>query len=292
MATGSVVAAARSLNYTPATVSQHITTLQKSVGMPLYRRSGRGIEITDLGRRLADESTQLFTSVGKLDHLVDSARTVNRPRMRIAAFTSFNARLLPGIITPVAREHPDLRFDIQLNEPAKVRRNHCTIEIRNEVGGEEETWLEGMSRTVLFDDDYRVVVSERHEFATRTFVSFKDLADQHWVDYDLWAGPTSKVVDLACAAAGFEPTTFAASEDEFAALALVASDLAITVLPRLSSSHLPAGLVAIDLRDPVPMRRVVMHVRDKEAHQPHVRAFAKAAEEAVTGYLASTDPPR
>ena len=55
-ATGSVVAAAKSLNYTPATVSQHITTLQKAVGAPLYQRSGRGIEITELGRRLADDS--------------------------------------------------------------------------------------------------------------------------------------------------------------------------------------------------------------------------------------------
>ncbi|MDN6605970.1 LysR family transcriptional regulator, partial [Brevibacterium sp.] len=122
VATGSVVDAAKSLNYTSATVSQHITNLQKAVGVPLYRRSGRGIEITDLGKRLAEESSDVFTGLSRLDTLVESCRTVNRPRMRIAAFTSFNAGLLPGIIEPVALEHSDMRFDIQLNEPAKVRR--------------------------------------------------------------------------------------------------------------------------------------------------------------------------
>ncbi|MGO2035946.1 MAG: LysR family transcriptional regulator [Brevibacterium sp.] len=278
VATGSVVAAARSLNYTPATVSQHITTLQKGVGVPLYRRSGRGIEITDLGRRLAEESAEVFTGLAKLDNLVESFRTISRPRMRIAAFTSFNARLLPDIIEPVARAHPDLRFDIQLNEPAKIRRSHCTIEIRSEVPQDEEIHLPEMTRTVLFDDDYQVVVSERHEFAKRESVPFKDLAEQRWVDYDLWSGPTSRVVDLACAAAGFEPRNFAASEDDYAALALVAANLAITVLPRLSTMQLPGGLVAVDLTDPVPSRRVVMHVREREAHLPHVRAFATAAE--------------
>ncbi|WGP05285.1 LysR family transcriptional regulator [Bacillus subtilis] len=284
-ATGSVVDAARSLNYTSATVSQHITTLQKAVGAPLYRRSGRGIEITDLGRRLAEESADVFTGLARLDTLVENVRTGSRPRMRIAAFTSFNAGLLPGIIESMALDHPDLRFDIQLNEPAKVRRSHCTIEIRSEVPQEGEVHLPGMSRTVLFDDDYRVVVSDSHPFATRESVPFKDLEDQRWVDYDLWAGPTSTVVDLACAAAGFEPRTFAASEDEFAALALVASNLAITVMPRLSTAQLRHGLTAVGLTDPTPVRRVVMHVREREAHQSHVRSFVTAAEAVVADHL-------
>jgi DNA-binding transcriptional LysR family regulator len=290
VATGSVVAAAKSLNYTPATVSQHITTLQKSVGASLYRRSGRGIEITEFGKRLAEDSGEVFSSVAKLDDLVESFRNVSRPRMRIAAFTSFNAQLLPGIIETVAGEHPDLRFDIQLNEPAKGRRSHCLIEVRAEVPQEGEIHLPEMRRIPLFDDDYRVVVSERHEFAGLESVPFIDLADQHWVDYDLWAGPTSKVVDLACAAAGFEPKNFAASEDDFAALALVASNLAITVLPRLSTLQLPPGLVAVDLTDPAPFRRIVMHVREKEAHLPHVRAFARAAETAAATHISPRTP--
>lgn len=286
VATSSVVAAARNLSYTPATVSQHITNLQKSVGVPLYRRSGRGIEITEFGKRLAEESGELFSDLQRLDSLVESFRTVNRPRLSIAAFTSFNAGLLPGIIAPLVRDFPELRFDIQLNEPAQARRNHCVIEIRNEIPQEEEIHLPGMQRSVLFDDDFRVVVSTDHEFAGRDAVAFKELEHQRWVAYDLWKGPSIRAVDLACAAAGFEPMMFATSEDDQAALALVASNLAITVLPRLSTITLPPGLIAIDLTDPVPTRRLVMHVREREAHRPHVRAFITAAEAVVADHLA------
>lgn len=286
VATGSVVAAARNLSYTPATVSQHITTLQKSIGVPLYRRSGRGIEITEFGKRLAEESGELFGGLHRLDTLVESVRTVNRPRISVAAFTSFNAGLLPGIIAPLVRDFPELRFDIQLNEPARARRSLCKIEIRSELPQEEEIHLPGMRRSVLFDDDFRAVVSTDHEFAGRDSVPFTELEHQRWVAYDLWKGPTIRAVDLACAAAGFEPTMIAASEDDSAALALVASNLAITVLPRLSTINLPPGLAAVDLADPVPVRRLVMHVREREAHRPHVRAFVTAAEAVVADYLA------
>src|SRR5699024_6852937 len=156
-----------------------------------YRRSGRGIEITEFGKRLAEDSGEVFASVAKLDELVDSFSTVSRPRMRIAAFASFSARLLPGIIESVAGDHPNLRFDIQLHEPARGRRTHCLIEIRSEVPRGGEIHLPEMTRVGLFDDESRVVGSDRHEFAGRESVPFKDLEDQPWVDYDLWSGPTS-----------------------------------------------------------------------------------------------------
>src|SRR5699024_12535732 len=119
--------------------------------------------------------------------LVDSFNTVSRPRMRIAAFASFSARLLPGIIESVAGDHPNLRFDIQLNEPARSRRSHCLIEIRSEVPQDGETHLPELTRVRLFDDEYRVVVSERPEFAGREAVPLKAPEDQPWVQSDLWS---------------------------------------------------------------------------------------------------------
>jgi hypothetical protein len=81
--------------------------------------------------------------------------TVSRPRMRIAAFASFSARLLPGIIESVAGDHPNLRFDIQLNEPARA------VAARDQrVPQDGETHLPEMTRVGLFDDEYRVVVSD------------------------------------------------------------------------------------------------------------------------------------
>src|SRR5699024_3591689 len=151
VATGSVVAAAKNLNYTPATISQHITTLQKSVGAPLYHRSGRGIEITEFGKRLAEDSGEVFASVAKLDELAVSLITVSPRRMHLAAFRTCCARLLPCIDKAVAGDHPNQRFGIHLNEPARSRRSHGLIEMRSEVPQDGETHLPEMTRVGLFD---------------------------------------------------------------------------------------------------------------------------------------------
>src|SRR5699024_11048374 len=164
VATGSVVAAAKNLNYTPATISQHITTLQKSVGAPLYHRSGRGIEITEFGKRLAEDCGEVFASVAKLDELDVSFNTVCRPRMRIAAFASFSARRRLGITESVAGDQTNVRVDIQPNEAARSRRSHGVLAIRSDVSNEGETHLPELTRLGVFSDEYGVVVSDRHEF--------------------------------------------------------------------------------------------------------------------------------
>src|SRR5699024_1241720 len=145
-------------------------------------------------------SGEVFASVAKLDELVDSFSTVSRPRMRIAAFASFSARLLPGIIESVAGDHPNLRFDIQLNEPARSRRSHCLIEIRSEVPQDGLDHLPDVTRVSLYAAESGAVVAGVPEVAGRQCVPVKVVEAGPWVDHDVWSGLASRVVGGAGAA--------------------------------------------------------------------------------------------
>ncbi len=50
--------AADALNVTPAAVSQQIKTLEAYIQVPLFRRSGRRVEITEEGRNCCPRSGQ------------------------------------------------------------------------------------------------------------------------------------------------------------------------------------------------------------------------------------------
>ena len=52
---GSVTAAARALNYAQPSVSHHLARLEAETGTKLIQRAGRGIRLTDAGRRLFAE---------------------------------------------------------------------------------------------------------------------------------------------------------------------------------------------------------------------------------------------
>src|SRR5436190_7647427 len=56
----SFTAAARALSLTQAAVSQRVQALERAVGVPLFRRAGGRVELTDAGRRLPDYTRRIL----------------------------------------------------------------------------------------------------------------------------------------------------------------------------------------------------------------------------------------
>ncbi|TQV76792.1 transcriptional activator NhaR [Aliikangiella marina] len=61
---GSIAKASEKLHITPQTISGQLSALQERVGTELFRKSGRGIEITDTGKLVKTYADEIF-SLGK-----------------------------------------------------------------------------------------------------------------------------------------------------------------------------------------------------------------------------------
>jgi LysR family transcriptional activator of nhaA len=79
---GSVSRAAKKLRLTQPTVSEQLRELQEHLGEPLFRRDGRGLVLTEIGRSVAQIADEIF-ALG--DRLVETVRgnTTGRP-LRLA----------------------------------------------------------------------------------------------------------------------------------------------------------------------------------------------------------------
>lgn len=288
VAAGSVNEAARNLQYAPASISQHIIGLQKSVGFPLYHRVGRGIEITDAGQRLAEESAAIFTESGRLDSIVDRIRSGPRPHMTISCFSSVAKEWVPTVLRRVVRQFPQLRFDIMTNEPLLgAERRYGDIDITNEPGFLGPSQVHGYAREVLLEDDYMVVLQQEHPLAGEQEVPVALLAEERMVDLDVFGSPTGQVIGHATSAAGFTPNYVARADDHYGILAMIAAGIGITVLPRLAIGDLPPQLTARPLVDPIPFRRIVLHIKRDVAHLEYMVAVTQAVREqaaAAPGY--------
>lgn len=69
--TGSLARAAAELHVTPQSISGQLAELEDALGVELTRRAGRGVELTDIGRRIAGYADEIF-ALG--DALVGAAR--------------------------------------------------------------------------------------------------------------------------------------------------------------------------------------------------------------------------
>jgi len=103
--------AAEELAMTQAAVSYQMKLLEERLGTPLFVRRGRGMALTDLGRRIAPRVTDAFTTLGEAFAV---ARTESSGILSITAPRTFATNWLAGRLGDFHIAHPDLavRLDV------------------------------------------------------------------------------------------------------------------------------------------------------------------------------------
>ncbi|MER5647497.1 LysR family transcriptional regulator [Streptosporangium sp. NPDC002524] len=277
LAAGSINRAARNLGYSPATISQHMTTLARETGLVLFERQGRGISPTDAARHLADQAQSLLADFGRLERVVADLRGGQAQHLAIACFASAAERWIPEVVRTVRRHQPNLTVEISLNEPVDGRgRRRPDLDIRTEPAGGAGVHLDGYRRHELTVEELVAVLPAAHPLAAARELTLRDLEGEPWIDHDIYDSPIGQIIQTACRAAGFTPRHAARLDDHRAALRLVATGVGVTVLPRLAVAELPGGVVARPLVRPAVLRRVVVHARqDRRRGDLIARAVAQ-----------------
>jgi DNA-binding transcriptional LysR family regulator len=113
------------------------------------------------------------------------------------------------------------------------------------------------------------VMAEGHPLAGRDRLAIAELAGETWT-----APSRDHLIYRACVEAGFEPQIAFVTRDVLAARGLVASGLAVTLMPELLASGLP-GIAMVPLDGPQPYRSLYALTPSAGAH-PAALAFLEA----------------
>lgn len=107
---GGVSRAAELLHVTPGAVSIQVKQLESAIGIELFRKSGREIELTDAGRRLAARIGDLFD---RIEMLIDDVIVAGNPRrLRMKVLPSFAIKWLVPRLTSFYALHSDIDIEI------------------------------------------------------------------------------------------------------------------------------------------------------------------------------------
>lgn len=108
---GSMAAAARVLNITPAAVAQQIRTLEREIGAPLIARAGRSVHVTEPGSRILERTRELLRGVADLRTLATDETPAGE--LRLGAGTNALTGLVPDILARLVELHPRLKVFIR-----------------------------------------------------------------------------------------------------------------------------------------------------------------------------------
>lgn len=105
---GSFTAAADVLRLARPSVSEQIGNLEAELGVALFVRTGRRLELTDAGRLLRPEAERTLAAAGDAADVVRRARTLTGGTASLGTFSTAHHLLLPGLVEDFVRRHPQV----------------------------------------------------------------------------------------------------------------------------------------------------------------------------------------
>jgi DNA-binding transcriptional LysR family regulator len=135
--TGSFVAAAESTHRSQPRVSMHVAALERGVGLPLFNRRKRPVELTDAGVALATHARAILHELEATEVAMAAWRGGARGVVTLGSHPSASAAFVPAVLQRAAEVSPDVRV---------VLVERSTLELDEALGaGEVDLCLRPMS---------------------------------------------------------------------------------------------------------------------------------------------------
>ncbi len=295
--------AAQELNVTPAAISHQIKALEEHLGVELFQRVGRGLQLTQAARdalpRLSEAFGVLADAVGRMRPRSDDGR------LTVSVAPSFATRWLVPRLHRFFAAQPDVDVRITARTRLVNRRGHDNAVERATV----ENWLEdsdvailyghgefpGFSADKLFPLTLALLCSPQLKKGDKRLRQPRDLQHHplvHDDTGDLYDGIA--FWDVWLKAAGVEGVdTRRGSHFSQPVLAIEAAADAVGVVatfPVLAAPELAVGRLILPFKLQVPLTSAYYLVcPDASLQRPTVAAFrawllGEAAQEAKTAY--------
>jgi DNA-binding transcriptional LysR family regulator len=230
--TGTVSAAAAQLHFGQPTISHHLKRLEIETGSVLLQRVGRGVRLTPDGERLARRGEEILALLGRAEAELTASTSLQAGRVRLAAFPSAAATLVPDAVALLGQRHPGLALDLIEAEPpeaaAMLRAGTADIALTFAYPGQSEP--DGVAAVTVYEDPLYLVAPASLDPGAEP-VDLARFANTRWVTG--CERCRSELLAL-CSDAGFTPEIAFASDDYVAVQSLVASGLGVSVLPGLA----------------------------------------------------------
>lgn len=272
---GSASAAARLLGLSQPAVSRQLGQMERELGLELFIRGSGKLRPTAEAAALYDEATYAFAGLERVLNVARRMRGRDSGVLRMAAPFSFGEALLPRVVAAFAREHKELRFELELAGyeaiTAMVAQRKVDVAVLK-----LPLVHPGVVSLPLADCGTVCVLPVGHRFARAPRITIDALTREPLVLLGrdtTWRSDLQAQLRTASRAARVRIETHSASS----ACSFVAQGLGVSVLPALLAAQFAGrGVLLRPLETPIT-HRFVVGCSPSLQQSPLVDRFARAA---------------
>ena len=276
--------AAKRLNISQSAVSEQVRLLEDEIGFPLFRRTSRGIELTEQGRTFLYEAERVVGDVLSLSDTARKLRGAPSDTLTIGMGSGMAQIFMPRLFGDLNKILPGVRLEI-LTAPTKSIFDDLHEE-RIDAGIAIESDSDRVPAGLLFDRltgaEMALITHPKHPLSrSRRSVDIGKLVSEPIVMSELTVGYGQVVLSLFTDL-GIRPNILAVADNIETMKAIVQSGSGIAIVPRPCAEN-EVALGALKILTIAPARTVMLSLfhrrqplsRRKEGYLAALRSALK-----------------
>ncbi len=271
---GSFTRAAERLHVAQPALSQHVRDLESELGIKLFDRTTRRVELTGAGREFRDSAAK---AVDDLEHAARNAHEMaerKRGKIAIAAPPLLSGAILPWAIADFRAKYAGIQVSVvearadEIVELVRAGRVDCGF-------GTFRAGEDGISYTALTSDSLAVFCAPSHALARKKRLTWAELENLPLITLTRDSG-IRLLVELGYESAKISLNPAYEVSHVTTALSMVEAGLGIAILPAYASVAARKSAIAmVPLVKPVITREIVLITPAGRSISPALSSFAR-----------------
>jgi DNA-binding transcriptional LysR family regulator len=281
------LAVAEELNFTRAAerlgikqppLSLQIRQLEKEMGTKLFRRQGRGVELTDAGKLMLEEARLILKQVERAKVGVARRGRGETGRLNIGSSgATYFHPLIPAILREYSVRYPNMFLAPEASNTSLLMARLCAGAIDIALIRPPVSDDRGLAMELLVDEDAVMVLPAGHALSGSASAPLAAFAKENFILYPRALNPGNyDAIIAACHRAGFNPTLGLEAPQIISVLPMVAAGLGVSIVPRSLSRLLTDTVVYIPIEKDAPRTEIWLAHRHEE-RSPAVQNFVAVA---------------
>ena len=187
--------ASEELFISPSALSKAIANLEEELGIVLFEKSGRNIQLNRYGKMFYNYVVKATDEIEEGIHFIQRAANVCTGDIRVSTIFSVGTNYLPELLSRFNKEHPQIHIELSQKTTRQILSelgaNQLDLGFCSEFNHSEE--YPSICRDLLYAEEIFLAVPAGHPLSDRTEVCFDDIRDETFISYNHATGIASTI---------------------------------------------------------------------------------------------------
>lgn len=250
---GTIAGAAQRLHVTPPAVSQQLSLLQRSIGLPLTERTRGGLIATEAGRELLATTARIEAEMARCSRAVEAIANGSGGHVAFAAVSTAKY-VAPQILASFWALHPAIEVQLVIGNREEMIKllEHGDVDLV--MMGRAPSGLR-LDTQLLGDHPYVIVASPDHPLASRRDIPLDELTSERFLFRESGSGTRQVFEELFQLQQVQPPTGMEISSNETIKQAVIAGLGIALISAHTIAAEVADGRLAVLDVDGLPVMR-------------------------------------